>query len=393
MACILSKGIKLDCSPNTGGVEAIWLAPISSVWSAYTNEVNGSPSSGDGTVSNIVSFDYDYSQYYTIDYVGYQSTTATVNSTTGGFVRNISTVTVPGNQTSSFQSGRYLYFTYNVRNIDGVTITAMDWTGTVLVSTYDTINNVTLITPDFGGVSPIIGQSADPAPPNTNQRILTYILQIDLSATVDPEGIAAQIMTTWLSPNTNVRIEYTSLTGTVTQTTSNISTISYDSPSERITITLKSSLPNNVDLAINGKIWFARPFLQFEFLKSGASFEQPSSINLENGSTYYTHTLQFQVPKQDVYKRNKVYQLASGNGKFLAIIKDMNGKYWMSGLQSDGSMTLALQVTTSNAISGKAKSDMNGYDITLGAELNTLAFSISAIDAKSLIRVGTTTWL
>lgn len=391
MACILSKGIKLDCSNNTGGVESIWLASTSAIYSVTTNEVNGSPQSGDGTISNILSFEYDYSQFYTIDYVGYQSTTATVNTVVSGPVRLLSTVKVPGNQTSLFASGKYLYFTYNVMNIDGVTVTATDWTGTVLLSTYDTINNETIITPDYGGYTPLVGQSADPAPPNTNQTILTYILQIDLSSTIDPDAIAAGIISTWLTPKTNVRIEYTSLTGTLTQTTTNISTITYDSLSERITVNLNSQ-PNNVNLAIDGKIWFARPFLQFETLRNSISFEQPSSINLENGSTFYTHTLQFQIPKQDTAKRNKLYQIAAGNGKFLAIIKDMNGKYWLSGVQSDGSMNVALQLATSNALSGKAKGDMNGYDVTLNAELNTIAFSISEVDAKSLIRVGTTTW-
>lgn len=392
MPCNISKGIALDCSNNTGGVAGLWIAPVSAIYSLTTNEVDGSPASGDGTVTNILSFDYDYSQFYTIDYVGYQSTTATVNSVVSGFVRTLSTVQVPGNQTSLFASGKYLYFTYNVRNIDGVTVTATDWTGTVLVSTYDTVNNLTLITPDFSGFTPLVGQSADPAPPNTNQTILTYILQIDLSATIDPDTIAANIINTWLTPKTNVRIEYTSLTGTVIQTTSNISTITYDSPSERITINLNSQ-PNNVNLAIDGKIWFARPFYKYEFLRNGASFEQPSTISLENGSTFYTHNIQFAIPKQDLSKRNKFYNLLAGQKLIIAIVKDMNGKYWLSGVQSDGSLGNALQVSTGNATTGKAKGDMNGYDYTLSAELNTMAFSISEVDAKSLIRVGTTTWV
>ena len=131
-------------------------------------------------------------------------------------------------------------------------------------------------------------------------------------------------------------------------------------------------------------------FLKFETLRNGASFEQPSTINLENGSTFYTHTLQLQIPKQEVSKRNKIYQLAAGSGKFLAIIKDMNGEYWISGLQSDGSMELALQVSTSNAMSGKAKGDMNGYDLTLTAELNTLAFKVDP--ALANLVDGTTNW-
>lgn len=98
----------------------------------------------------------------------------TVNVVTSGVVRVISTVTVPGNQTSVLSSGRWFYFTYNVMNIDGVTVTSAYWSGEVLFSIYDTINNVTLITPDFVGFTPIIGQSSDPAPPNTNQTVSTF---------------------------------------------------------------------------------------------------------------------------------------------------------------------------------------------------------------------------
>jgi hypothetical protein len=133
-------------------------------------------------------------------------------------------------------------------------------------------------------------------------------------------------------------------------------------------------------------------FLKFETLRNSISFEQPSSINLENGSTFYTHTIQFQIPKQDVTKRNKIYQLAAGQQKVLVIVKDMNGQYWLSGVQSDGSTAVALQVSVANAMSGKAKGDMNGYDVTLTAELNSLAFSLSSTLAATVIADGDSTW-
>jgi len=136
----------------------------------------------------------------------------------------------------------------------------------------------------------------------------------------------------------------------------------------------------------------SKSFLKFETLRNSISFEQPSSINLENGSTFYTHTIQFQIPKQDVTKRNKIYQLAAGQQKVLVIVKDMNGQYWLSGVQSDGSTAVALQVSVANAMTGKAKGDMNGYDVTLTAELNSLAFSLSSTLATAVIADGDSTW-
>ena len=135
-----------------------------------------------------------------------------------------------------------------------------------------------------------------------------------------------------------------------------------------------------------------KSFLKFETLRNSISFEQPSSINLENGSTFYTHTIQFQIPKQDVTKRNKIYQLAAGQQKVLVIVKDMNGNYWLSGVQSDGSYGVALQVSVANAMTGKAKGDMNGYDVTLVAELNTIAFSVPTGTATAVIADGDSVW-
>jgi len=136
----------------------------------------------------------------------------------------------------------------------------------------------------------------------------------------------------------------------------------------------------------------SKSFLKFETLRNSISFEQPSSINLENGSTFYTHTIQFQIPKQDVTKRNKIYQLAAGQQKVLVIVKDMNGQYWLSGVQSDGSTAVSLQVSVANAMTGKSKGDMNGYDVTLTAELNSLAFSVSSAIATGVIADGDSIW-
>jgi hypothetical protein len=279
MACILSKGIKLDCSNNTGGVESIWLAPISAITSVTTNEVDGAPASGDGTVTNITGPVFGYANV---------------------------TVTFPG---ALFEK---LVFAGDVRTKYPV--------GTNLQFQIDT--------PPSGAVVGFSGPVSS----------LTYT-----------------------GGNTYVFI-------------SSLNTFAMNPSVVPILIT-----GGNVD------------FLKFETLRNSISFEQPSSINLENGSTFYTHTLQFQIPKQDTAKRNKLYQLAAGNGKFLAVVKDMNGQYWISGLQSDGSMNVALQISTSNAMSGKAKGDMNGYDVTLNAELNTLAFKINP-SLVSLID-GTTNWL
>lgn len=103
------------------------------------------------------------------------SKTATVNSAVaGGFVRNITNISITGDLTSQLSAGTWFYFTYNVRSFDGLVITASSWSGLVLSSTWNSGTNVTTVTPDFVGFTPIVGRSIHAAPPNTNQTVSTY---------------------------------------------------------------------------------------------------------------------------------------------------------------------------------------------------------------------------
>jgi hypothetical protein len=151
----LTAAVSKSCDTNIGGIKQMFISDWSEL--ALTLDGNGMVTAFTPTDPNQV-----------------VTTNATVNTTTSGFIRILTTVTVPGNQTAKFASGTWFYFTYNVMAIDGVTVTATFWSGEVFASTYDTINDVTLISPDFVGFTPIVGQSADPAPPNTNQTVSIY---------------------------------------------------------------------------------------------------------------------------------------------------------------------------------------------------------------------------
>lgn len=277
MSCILSKGIALDCSINTGGVQAVWIAPISAVSYLIVDEVNGTPSGNDGRVVLI-------------------QTDATTDSP------------------------------YRV--------------GTMPVSS-----------------------AGDP---------------IVISFTGDQTAI--------YTTGTSVKFNYTDPGGSGTYNTT-VSTSSYNSGTNLTIVTLTGSSLGWGSQTQN--IHYGKPFVKFEFIRNGATFDQPATISLETGSTFYTQTLSLTIPKQDTNKRNAVFQLAQGGGKFLAIVKDMNSQYWLAGVSGDSSMNNALQLSTSNALTGKAKADLNGYELTLTAELNAMAFLISEANAT---KVSTIYW-
>lgn len=151
----LTAGLAKSCDTNAGGVNRIFIGDFADLNPTISGgEITAIPQSNPTTTV---------------------STAATVNMTTSGFVRVLTSVTIPGNLTSVFATGRWFYFTYNVRAIDGVTVTATKWSGFVLSSSYNAGANTTTIVPDFAGFAPLAGQAADPAPPNTNQTVSIYV--------------------------------------------------------------------------------------------------------------------------------------------------------------------------------------------------------------------------
>lgn len=151
----LTTGLAKSCETNAGGVNKIFIADFVSLSPTITG---GEITAITPPTPNVV-----------------VTTSATVNTTTSGFVRILVSVTIPGDLTSVFTTGKWFYFTYNVMAIDGVTVTATYWSGLVLSSSYNAGTNTTTIVPDFVGFTPLVGQSSDPAPPNTNQTVSIYV--------------------------------------------------------------------------------------------------------------------------------------------------------------------------------------------------------------------------
>lgn len=151
----LTTGLAKSCETNAGGVNKIFIADFTDLNPTITGgEITAIPPTNPNAIV---------------------STVATVNTTTSGFVRILVSVTIPGDLTSVFTTGKWFYFTYNVMAIDGVTVTATYWSGLVLSSSYNAGTNTTTIVPDFVGFTPLVGQSSDPAPPNTNQTVSIYV--------------------------------------------------------------------------------------------------------------------------------------------------------------------------------------------------------------------------
>jgi hypothetical protein len=82
--------------------------------------------------------------------------------------------------------------------------------------------------------------------------------------------------------------------------------------------------------------------------------------NLENGTLYYVQTVEFTLGKLDMFKRTQLEQLSKA--KVAVFVRLYDNQILMIG-RTDGAF-----LTAGTYQSGKAKGDLNGYQITLTAE-------------------------
>lgn len=97
----------------------------------------------------------------------------------------------------------------------------------------------------------------------------------------------------------------------------------------------------------------------------------------DNGSGFYTQTLNVIIPKQDREKREQFMLL--NKGRVMALVKDNNGLWWLFG--GDKGML----VSTNSAATGTASTDLNGYTFALTAEERFPAFPVNTTLAESII--------
>jgi hypothetical protein len=150
----LSTGLVKSCDTNAGGVNKFWIGDFLSL----------SPSISGG---EIVAITPDLNQgIYVI------TTTATITTTTVAGQYQINNIQVSGDLTNKIKVGKQIKFSYNTQTGGG------NWTGNLTSVSYNSGTNITTITPDFAGFTPIVGSVAGGVAPNNtaNQSITTYLM-------------------------------------------------------------------------------------------------------------------------------------------------------------------------------------------------------------------------
>ena len=120
----------------------------------------------------------------------------------------------------------------------------------------------------------------------------------------------------------------------------------------------------------------APDFTPFDIRRNTGSYTEDSAIDLINGSSYVTAVINLMFHRRDQDKSQAIKILGAGQQYLVAIVKDMNGKYWYFP---------QLQLTATGEGSGVARADGSKYSVTLTSEVEFLAYEIESAAVAAVV--------
>jgi hypothetical protein len=107
---------------------------------------------------------------------------------------------------------------------------------------------------------------------------------------------------------------------------------------------------------------------QFYIKRNTSNFTEEAAIDLVNGSSFITQTINLMFHRREAAKSYAIQLLGEGQRDLFAIVKDANGKYW--AFQN-------MQLSAVGEGSGTAKADASKYSVTLLGENVEYAYEAS----------------
>ena len=120
----------------------------------------------------------------------------------------------------------------------------------------------------------------------------------------------------------------------------------------------------------------APDFTAFDIRRNTGSYTEEAAIDLINGSSYVTAVINLMFHRRDQDKSQAIKILGAGQQYLVAIVKDMNGKYWYFP---------QLQLTATGEGSGVTRADGSKYSVTLTSEVEFLAYEIEPAAVTAVI--------
>ena len=109
-------------------------------------------------------------------------------------------------------------------------------------------------------------------------------------------------------------------------------------------------------------------FENYFIRRNTSSYTEEANIDLINGSSYVTATINLMFQRREADKSRAIKILGSGQQYLAAVVLDANGIYWYFPY---------LQVTAVAEGSGQARADGSKYQVTLLSENDYLAYTVN----------------
>ena len=111
-------------------------------------------------------------------------------------------------------------------------------------------------------------------------------------------------------------------------------------------------------------------FYKYDLVKESSNFAEAVNTNVQNGTVFYTQTLEIILNKLQVNTRNEILLLAKNRLAVIAV--DNQGDKWFLGV------SYGLDLTGGGSATGTAFGDRSGYTLTFTGNEKELAPKVSA---------------
>ena len=118
-------------------------------------------------------------------------------------------------------------------------------------------------------------------------------------------------------------------------------------------------------------------FKAFHFARNTGSMTSTYTLDPATGVRYVTTDLVLQFNRMETAKRVEMTALAQN--ELALIVKDANGKYWLLGKDEP------VMATAGEGVTGTARSDRNGYSITLQDTSLEMPYEVDSTIVAALI--------
>ena len=143
---------------------------------------------------------------------------------------------------------------------------------------------------------------------------------------------------------------------------------------DKATLSSFSFDANEIVTAINGVS--SGELYTYELPTQTGSFEETINFNRDNGTVFYTQTVNVMLQKLSAEKRLELQNVATA--RVIVFVEDTNGNWWAVGYE------YGADLSTATAATGTVLGDMNGFTLAFVHETPKRAYKLDGAPSTIL---------